>query len=203
MTIRRTGRSSATDSHPSRLNSCKHVHLCLCRDAAHSWREEAVAKSATRTSCRRCCSCPAQHRCLPRCLRRGATERRSRGLRRSQGLSRLALWLLIWRDSIDCALTAALCASLCVRSLLLLLLCVRLCVCAHCCSVCSYAQAALKKKTEQAGRWKKLYDEAQEEANRKKEEWAAAEVKAYRLVPLPVCVCYSSMLPLAAHTRAC
>jgi hypothetical protein len=87
-----------------------------------------------------------------------------------------------------------------VRSLLL---CVRLCVCAHCCSVCSYAQAALKKKTEQAGRWKKLYDEAQEEANRKKEEWAAAEVKAYRLVRLPVCVCYSSMLPLAAHTRAC
>jgi hypothetical protein len=78
-------------------------------------------------------------------------------------------------------------------------------LCTHCCCVCLdvYAQAALKKKTEQAARWKKLYDEAQEEANRKKEEWAAAEVKAYRLVCLPAYACCSSMLTLAALTRAC
>ncbi len=43
-------------------------------------------------------------------------------------------------------------------------------------------KAAAQKKTEQAAAWKKLFDEAQADANRLKDLWAAAEVKAYRLV---------------------
>ncbi len=78
-------------------------------------------------------------------------------------------------------------------------------VSASCCAVPVDAlKGAAKKKTEQAAAWKKLFDEAQEEANSAKEKWAAAEVKAYRSVSSLLnnrcltIVAHSSLLLIAA-----
>ncbi len=57
---------------------------------------------------------------------------------------------------------------------------------------------AAKKKTDQADRWKKLFDEAQEDANQMKEQWAAAEVKAYRLVR-QLCISWLNNSELPTH----